>query len=101
MIAPTHEGNLSTILRRTNAKRAEQGRPKIAHVTNHTMRRTFASLMYEADAQPTDVMAAMGHKSAPSSRSRSPRPGWCHPMGRGSRSCGSRRPRRPTHSRSN
>ena len=30
----------------------------------HTLRRTFASLMYEADAQPTDVMAAMGHKSA-------------------------------------
>jgi integrase len=57
-------GRLATILKRANASRAEQGLPPIAHVTNHTLRRTFASLMYEADAQPTDVMAAMGHKSA-------------------------------------
>jgi integrase len=57
-------GRLGTILKRANAKRAERDLPPIAHVTNHTLRRTFASLMYEADAQPTDVMAAMGHKSA-------------------------------------
>ena len=57
-------GRLSTILKRANARRADQGLPPIAHITNHTMRRTFASLMYEAEAQPTHVMAAMGHKSA-------------------------------------
>lgn len=71
-IAPTDDhdraravvGRLATILKRANARRVEQGLSPIAHVTNHTLRRTFASLMYEADAQPTDVMAAMGHKSA-------------------------------------
>jgi integrase len=57
-------GRLATILKRANARRVEQGLPPIAHVTNHTLRRTFASLMYEAGAQPTDVMAATGHKSA-------------------------------------
>lgn len=57
-------GRLATILRRANVARAKEELPPIAHVTNHTLRRTFASLMYEAGAQPTDVMAAMGHKSA-------------------------------------
>lgn len=57
-------GRLRTVLRRANEERGKQERPPIGHVTNHTLRRTFASLMYEAGAQPTDVMAAMGHKSA-------------------------------------
>jgi integrase len=57
-------GRLRTILKRANAARAKQELAPIVHVTNHTLRRTFASLMYEAGAQPTDVMAAMGHKSA-------------------------------------
>ena len=57
-------GRLRTILKRANATRARQELPPIAHVTNHTLRRTFASLMYEAGAQPTDVMAQMGHKSS-------------------------------------
>lgn len=57
-------GRLETILKRANAERARQELPPVGHLTNHTLRRTFASLMYEAGAQPTDVMAAMGHKSA-------------------------------------
>jgi integrase len=57
-------GRLATILKRANATRAEEGLPPIAALTNHTLRRTFCSLMYEAGAQPTAVMAAMGHKSA-------------------------------------
>jgi len=57
-------GRLQTILKRANATRAKQELAPIVHVTNHTLRRTFASLMYEAGAQPTDVMALMGHKSS-------------------------------------
>lgn len=57
-------GRLKTILKRANTARAEKELPPIAYVTNHTLRRTFASLMYEAGAQPTDVMAQMGHKSS-------------------------------------
>ncbi|MFL5962090.1 MAG: site-specific integrase [Gaiellaceae bacterium] len=39
--------------------------PPIAErVTNHTLRRTFASLLYEAGASPAYVMSQMGHTSA-------------------------------------
>jgi integrase len=34
-------------------------------VTNHTLRRTFDSLLYEAGASPAYVMAQMGHTSSP------------------------------------
>jgi integrase len=57
-------GRLRTILKRANAERETHELPPIVHVTNHTLRRTFASLMYEAGAQPTDVMSQMGHKSS-------------------------------------
>jgi hypothetical protein len=33
-------------------------------VTNHTCRRTFASLLYEAGASPAYVMSQLGHTSA-------------------------------------
>ena len=33
-------------------------------VTNHTLRRTFASLLYEAGASPAYVMSQMGHASS-------------------------------------
>jgi len=55
---------LRTIVKRANIARAKRELLPIAHVTNHTLRRTFASLMYEAGAQPTDVMDQMGHKSS-------------------------------------
>ena len=33
-------------------------------ITNHTLRRTFASLLYEAGASPAYVMSQMGHTSS-------------------------------------
>ena len=48
-----------------NAAREKAGRPPIReHVTNHSLRRTFASLLYEAGASPAYVMSQMGHTSA-------------------------------------
>jgi integrase len=50
---------------RANETLAAAGRPKITEgITNHSLRRTFASLLYEAGASPAYVMAQMGHKSA-------------------------------------
>ena len=45
-------------------KLAEAGHPPIEGLTNHSLRRTFASLLYEAGASPAYVMAQMGHTSA-------------------------------------
>jgi integrase len=42
-----------------NVKRAKDGLPPSVGVTNHSLRRTFASLMYEAGASPAYVMGAM------------------------------------------
>jgi integrase len=40
-------------------------KPRIQEgITNHTCRRTFASLLYEAGASPAYVMAQMGHTSS-------------------------------------
>ena len=48
-----------------NAARARVGLPPLQEgVTNHTLRRTFASLLYEADASPAYVMSQMGHTSS-------------------------------------
>jgi integrase len=56
---------LTTTIERANAKARKAGRPGVqAGVTNHTLRRTFASLLYEAGASPAFVMAQMGHESA-------------------------------------
>jgi integrase len=56
---------LRPAVERANKKRAKAELPPItAGVTNHTLRRTFASLLYEACASPAYVMAQMGHTSA-------------------------------------
>jgi integrase len=56
---------LKSALRRANEKRSESGEAPIQDgVTNHTLRRTFASLLYEAGASPAYVMAQMGHTSS-------------------------------------
>lgn len=48
-----------------NTKRVEAGLPPISDgVTNHSRRRTFASLLYEAGASPAYVMSQMGRTSA-------------------------------------
>jgi integrase len=57
-------GRLATILNRANKVRATQNLAPIAAITNHTMRRTCMSLMYEAGATPPEVMDQVGHKSA-------------------------------------
>jgi integrase len=57
-------GRLKTILKRANAARKESGLAPIAAITNHTMRRTYMSLMYDAGATPPEVMEQVGHKSA-------------------------------------
>jgi integrase len=93
-------GRLSTILKRANAKRAKRELQHIAHVMDHTLRRTFASLMYEADAQPTDVMAAMGHKSAKLALEvygPRPRDGEAHGCARRLGTNGLKRQRTPPH----
>jgi integrase len=52
------------VLTRANTARQAAGLPPIAHATNHTLRRSFASLLYEAGANPAEVMDQLGHKSA-------------------------------------
>ena len=47
-----------------NKAREEAGQPPLPEgITNHSLRRTFASLKYEAGASPVEVLAAMGHTS--------------------------------------
>lgn len=65
-----HRANVSNrilhrAIERANATRGEAGLAPIQEgVTSHTLRRTFASLLYEAGASPAYVMAQMGHTSA-------------------------------------
>src|SRR6185437_2003423 len=48
-----------------NAKLAKAGRPPLQPgVTNHTLRRTFCALLYEAGASPAYATQQMGHASA-------------------------------------
>ena len=50
---------------RANAQLGAAGLPLITDgITNHSLRRTFASLLYEAGASPAYVMSQMGHTSA-------------------------------------
>ena len=52
-------------LEKANKKRAEVGLQPIQDgVTNHSLRRTFASLLYECGASPAYVMGQMGHTSS-------------------------------------
>jgi integrase len=54
---------LAPAVARANAKLAEQGKPPIVGCTNHSLPRTFCSLLYEAGASPGYVMAQLGHTS--------------------------------------
>jgi integrase len=52
-------------IKRVNKQLAEKGLPTIGDgITNHALRRTFASLLYEAGASPAYVMSQMGHTSS-------------------------------------
>lgn len=55
---------LARAIERANVAREADGLPPIDGATNHSLRRTFASLLYEAGASPAYVMAAMGHTSS-------------------------------------
>ncbi|HEX5172994.1 MAG TPA: tyrosine-type recombinase/integrase [Gaiellaceae bacterium] len=55
---------LQPAIDRANIELARAGRTPIEHVTNHSLRRTFCALMYEAGATPAYVMAQMGHTDA-------------------------------------
>jgi integrase len=55
---------LQPAMNRANERRSAEGLPPIERVTNHSLRRTFASLLYEAAATPAYVMAQMGHESS-------------------------------------
>jgi integrase len=56
---------LQPTIERANKQLAEKTRPPLPDgLTNHTLRRTFASLLYEAGASPAYVMNQMGHTSS-------------------------------------
>jgi integrase len=51
-------------IERANVELQKAGRKPIESVTNHSLRRTFCALLYEAGASPAYVMQQMGHTSA-------------------------------------
>jgi integrase len=65
-----HRANISNralapAIRRANERLVMEGRPPIQEgVTNHTLRRTFCTLLFEAGASPAYAMQQMGHESA-------------------------------------
>jgi integrase len=67
---PHHRANicnrvLAKAITRANMRLIETSKRPIAEgVTNHSLRRTFASLLYEAGASPAYVMSQMGHASS-------------------------------------
>ena len=55
---------LQPAIDRANVALEAEGRNPIEGVTNHSLRRTFCALLYEAGATPAYVMAQMGHTDA-------------------------------------
>jgi integrase len=52
---------LAPLLDRANELLAADGRPPIAHMTPHTLRRTFASILAVCDVPPRRAMYLLGH----------------------------------------
>jgi integrase len=52
---------LANVRDRANELLAERGEQPIAHLTPHTLRRTFASLLAELGVSPTRAMYLIGH----------------------------------------
>ena len=52
---------LAPVLDRANELLEAQGRPPIAHMTPHTLRRTFASILAVCDIPPRRAMYLLGH----------------------------------------
>jgi integrase len=67
---PLNRNNIRTrvvgkAVERASAALVKAGLPAIPDgITNHSLRRTFASLLYEAGASPAYVMSQMGHTSS-------------------------------------
>ena len=55
---------LQPTIARANRVLAERGAATIADLTNHSLRRTYCALLYEAGASPAHVMAQLGHVDA-------------------------------------
>jgi integrase len=55
---------LRPAIERANVELAMVDRSPIEGVTNHSLRRTFCALLYEAGATPAYVRAQMGHTDA-------------------------------------
>jgi integrase len=56
---------LRPAIKAANQAREAAGQPPLPDgITNHSLRRTFASLLYEAGANPAYVMSQMGHTSS-------------------------------------
>jgi integrase len=63
-VSPDLLDELKQAVAKANARLADADQPPMQDgVTNHTLRRTFASLLYEAGASPAYVMSQMGHTS--------------------------------------
>ena len=52
---------LAPAIRQANTTLTEAGHSPIAGVTNHSLRRTYCAILFEAGASPAYVMAQMGH----------------------------------------
>jgi integrase len=66
---PRNRSNISRqilhpAIKRANVQLKKAGRAPTEGVTNHSLRRTFCALLYEAGATPAYVMAQMGHTEA-------------------------------------
>jgi integrase len=55
---------LQPAIERANVALEAEGRNPVEGATNHSLRRTFCALLYEAGATPAYVMAQMGHTDA-------------------------------------
>lgn len=55
---------LGPVLHRANALLEAEARPPIAHMTPHTLRRTFASILAVCDVPPRRAMYLLGHTDA-------------------------------------
>lgn len=52
---------LHPAIERANVELQKAGHPPIRGVTNHSLRRTFCAILFEAGEQPKYVMQQMGH----------------------------------------
>lgn len=59
-----NERVIGPAVRHADRRRREQGLPPLPRITNHSLRRTYISLLFAARAEPPYVMAQVGHEDA-------------------------------------